>query len=339
MGSTVSIPSRNLVLDDKNTKALPVISGSPLSTLYDCLSKFNKNNQLIQKIEEIVQENLDYGEEIHSKNQLIDELINNIISLQNENYFLINQINYIMNENNLLRSYNYELTQSYYHPNNMIPLQSNDESQSLKEENKRLKEENKRLNDELHSLKKKKVIDNKDEKVTIKSITKTIDINEKNSLQGCNYDVDDCIINQINNTFDLKELTKDNFITCNKINFQNSYFKELAELIYGTSIGKLLDFIRKKVLNQEYIKSEYLRNQLLFKIDLSDGNRIYVSIQSVSKSFCHITINTKVCGKCTRLFDSNGVQIASNCQSEQDISVCENGKCFYQPKYPENSKQ
>lgn len=328
MGSVVSIPSQNSI-SNNNTKALPVISGSPLSTLYDCLSKFNKNNQLIQKIEEIVQENLDYGEEIHSKNQLIDELINNIISLQNENYFLINQLNYFMNENNLLRSYNYELTQSYYHQN---PLQSNDENQSLKEENKR-------LNDELHSLKKKKVIDNKDEKVTIKSITKTIDINEKNSLQGCNYDVDDCIINQINKTFDLKELTKDNFITYNKNNFQNSYFKELAELIYGTSIGELLDFIRKKVLNQEYTNSEYLRNQLLFKIDLSDGNRIYVSIQSVSKSFCHITINTKVCGRCTRLFDSNGVQIASNCQSEQDISVCENGKCFYQPKYPEKIKQ
>ena len=306
MGSSVSIPSHNLVLDDNNTKVLPVISGSPLSTLYDCLSNIN-NNQLIQKIEALVRQNLSNGEEIHLKNQLIDELSNNIISLQNENYFLINQLNYFMNENNALRNYMNQMTQ-FYHPENMIPLQSNDENQSLK-----------------------------DEKVTIKSITKTIDTNEKNSLQGGNYDVDDCIINEINKTFNLEELMKVDFITYNKNNFQNSYFKKLTDLIYGN--GVLLDFIRRKVLNQEYTKSEYLRNQLLFKIDLSDGNRIYISIQSVSKSFCHITINTKVCGRCTRLFDSNGVQIASNCQPEQDISVCENGKCFYQPKYPEKIKQ
>ena len=52
MGSTVSIPSRNLVLDDKNTKVLPVISGSALSTLYDCLSLLkssNNNKQLMEK--------------------------------------------------------------------------------------------------------------------------------------------------------------------------------------------------------------------------------------------------------------------------------------------------
>ena len=324
MGSGVSQNS----ISNNNTKVLPVISGSPLSTLYDCLSKFNKNNNLIQQIEALVRENLGYGEEIHSKNQLIDELNNIIISLQYENCFVINQLNYFMNENNALRIYMNQMT-SYYHPDNMIPLQSNDENQSLKEENKRLKEE-------LHSLKDKKVID-KDEKVTIKSMTKIIDINENNSLQGGNYDVDDCIINEINKTFNLEELMKVDFIECNKNNFQNPYFKELTDSIYGN--GVLLKFIRRKVLNQEYTKSEYLRNQLLFKIDLSDGNRIYVSIQSVSTSFCHITINTKVCGKCTRLFDKDGIQIASNCQSEQDISVCENGKCFYQPKYPEKSKQ
>jgi len=317
MDSGASIPSQNSI-SDNNTKVLPV---SPLSTLYDCLSKFNKNNELIQQIEALVRENLGYGEENHSKNQKIDELKTIIISFQNENYYLLNQLNYFMNENNALRNYMNQVTY-FNHPENFIPLQSNDENQSLKEENK--------------SLKKEKGID-KDEKVTIQSITRTIDINEKNSLQGGNYDVADCIINKINKTFNLEELMKVDFIECNKNNFQNPYFKELTDSIYGN--GVLLKFIRRKVLNQEYTKSEYLRNQLLFKIDLSDGNRIYVSIQSVSTSFCHITFNTKVCGKCTRLFDKDGVQIASNCQSEQDISVCENGKCFYQPKYPEKSKQ
>lgn len=334
MGSSVSIPSQIL---DNNTKVLPVLTGSPLSTLYDCLSKFNKNNKLIQKIEALVRENLGYGEEIHSKNQLIDELKTTNISLQNENYFLIIQLNCLIDKINYLQNYMHQMTQ-FCHPGNIYYQQSNDENNSLNEENKRLKDENKRLKEELHSLKEKKVID-KDEKVTIQSITRTIDINEKNSLQGGNYDVDDYIINQINKTFDLEELTKDNFITYNKNNFQNSYLKELVPLIYDTSTGELLDFIRRKVLNQEYTKSEYLRNQLLFMINLSNGNRIDVSIQSVSKSFCHITINTKVCGRCTRLFDSNGDQNASNCQSEQDISVCENRKCFYQSKHRKKSKQ
>ena len=288
MGSAVSQNS----ISDNDTKVLPVISGSPLSTLYDCLSKFNNNNQLIEKIEALVRENLDYGEEIHSKNQLINELSNNIISLQNENYFLINKLNYFMNDNNALRNYMNQMTQ-FYHPDNMYPQQIQVEKQV---------EETKLLSFTTFDGK----------YITDLEITAKIFefIN-----QNINVDSKECEVDS----------NKINYIGGNQM-------MSLFNMIFPNQKSiKALNVAKKGLLNQEIEEKEYQRQITLATLVFSNGETLIISASAVSRAYLYVHFNhmIKICGKCTCcwIWDEKLQEYQywdGNCQSEIDFYTLKN---------------
>lgn len=308
MGSAVSVP-KDEQMNDLSKKEL-------ISIIKRLCNKIDINTEIISDLmytyDDIAQNQIEESEEIHSKNKKIDELKNIIISLQNENYFLINQLNYFMNENNALHYCMNQMTQ-FYHPNNIYPQ-----------------------NIEVEKQVEKQVEETK--LVLITTFNGEIINDEKKLLDIFNF------INQKNNV-NSKECEVDS----NKNNFiGGNFMMSLFNLIFSNQESiKALNVAKKGLLNQEIKEKQYQRQITLATLVFSNGETLIISASAVSRAYLYIHMShmIEICGKCTCcwIWDEKLQEYQfydSNCQSEIDFYTHKKQGCpGFKPKYPEKIKQ
>lgn len=223
------------------------------------------SNQLVNLADSLICENYDLGEEIHIKNQLIEELKNMVLSFQLEmdymyslNSNLNTYVNYYLNENNQLRNM-FNTFVHNNHPDNIY-------EEKIEQENVKIKEES----------------------ITIKSIQSNLINFDKNIVLS--YDK----LSEI-------DLNKSEiFIDEDKTNYVGNV-NTLLQNVFDDSLEKVLS-ICKNILNVEYSKRLFIRQINILTIVLSNGESIVISASAVSRSFMYIHFKhmIKICEKCSR---------------------------------------
>jgi len=281
-----------------------------IKTINDLRNDIDINNTIISDLiynyDYIVKNNIEYGEEIHSQNQKSDELKNIIISFQNENYFLIKQLNYFMNENNALRNYMNQVTY-LNHPENIYPQKI--KVQKQEEQTKLL----------LISTFNGKTIT---ESERINKIFEFINQNIKVYSKECEVDK-----NKINYIGGNQMMSLFNMIFPNKKSIQ------------------ALNIAKKGLLNQEIEEKEYQRQMTLATLVFSNGETLIISASAVSRAYLYVHFSDmiQICGKCTCcwIWDEKLQEyqyLDSNCQSEIDYLTHQKQGCpGFKPKYFEKA--
>lgn len=279
-------------------------SGASIARLDD--SKEQIIDLLMKTTETLICEQYDNHNDIHRLQQDKDGLECRMTTLFNENWYLINQLNYLINENNALRGFSNNIF-NLNHPENMYPQQI--DVQKQEEQSKLL------LITTFNGI---TITEPKRINKIFEFINNKIDVNCK-----------DCEVDS----------NKINYIGGNKM-------MSLFNMIFPNKKSiKALNVAKKGLLNQEIEEKEYQRQMTLATLVFSNEKILVITASAVSRAYLYVHFSDmiQICGKCTCcwIWDEKLQEYQfwdSNCQSEIDYLTHQKQGCpGFKPKYFEKA--